>query len=215
MHLSIEETAGILKLSEKTVRNLVSSGMLLAERVGRRLLVRRDSLESLLAKGGPVGLDLAGEDPPTASEDVSPLSDGLELVLNRLSVLEERVEDLSALVRENNALFHELREKDALLALKEVELEKLRRDLVYQQRICEKEIEHHRKHYEELCTLSQKEALEKLALERQRFEDALAAEGDRWAERLSREQENFKLELSKMKDREGLWAKLVKMMTWS
>jgi excisionase family DNA binding protein len=212
MYLSIKETAGILKISEKSVWNFIASGVLAVERVGQQVLVRRESVESLLATGFPVGLDSAGGK-ITGEHEVD--AGALEKVLDRLTSIEGQVEDLFSIVRENYGLFHELREKDALLALKEVELEKLQRDLLYQKRICDKEIEHHRKHYEEQSALLKEENSEKIALERRHFEEKLAAENARWAERLSGEQENFNLKLSRIKEREGLWAKLVKMMTWS
>jgi excisionase family DNA binding protein len=215
MLLSIKEVAGILEVSEKSVRNLIASGKLAAERVGRRVLVRKDLLESLLAGSRVGGSTFVGSDILNNCGDDSSTSKGLEMVMDRLTILEKQVQDLASLIRENNDHFHELREKDALLAQKEVELEKLRRDILYQQRICEKEIEHCRKHHDEQCALSREEFAEKLALERHYLEEKLAVENAIWSERLAREQESFNLKLLEIKEREGLWAKLVKMMTWS
>jgi excisionase family DNA binding protein len=214
MLLSIREVAGILKLSEKSVRNLIASGKLIAERVGRRILVRQELLESFMDDNG-VKKFTSAEEESSANRDCSTVSKGLEDVVERLTMLEGQLHELSLLLHKNNACFQELREKDALIALKESESEKLRRDILYQQRICEKEMEHCRKQYEAQCALLRDEFAEKLALERHHHEEKLAGEKALWSERLMSEQESFNLKLLHVKDREGLWAKLVKMMTWT
>ena len=195
MHYSIQEAARLLKLTESAVEGYIASGKIMADEVRGRLMVPDSALTDFLRGGDPREEDL-GE--PKQRTTV------MESILERLTTLEARLEEISTLTQENQSLFHELREKESLLAVKDIEIEKLRRDLLYQKRILEKEAEDRRAAAEE-----QRDALERAHAER------LAAEEARWTERLAHEQERFNLQLSQARRQEGFWGRLVKMLTWS
>lgn len=141
--------------------------------------------------------------------------DATQPIMERLSALERHLKQKWDLLRVNQRLDQELREKDRELAAKDIEIERLQRELVYQRRLCEKEIEDQKKLIEEKWALMEREASERIAREREYFEEKLALEEKHWAEKISREQEHYARKLAEAKDRESLWSRLVKMMTWS
>lgn len=46
--ITIEETAALLKVSKQTIRNYITKGALNSKKIGRRLLVNRESIENNL-----------------------------------------------------------------------------------------------------------------------------------------------------------------------
>jgi len=116
---------------------------------------------------------------------------------------------------ENKRLHELLREQDRQLAKKDLEIEKLRRDLVYQKRLSEKEAEDQRLALDAKWARLEKEASKRAAHERELLEQRLIQERDICCERLAQQQERFAQELAAMRNQEGFWSRLMKMITWS
>jgi hypothetical protein len=136
-------------------------------------------------------------------------------ILERISALEKELSFRLDLVAENMRITGELRLKDQEIARKDIEIEKLQRDLIYQKRLLEKEIEDRMRVLDEKWALMDREVSERVARERDEFEKRLALERDAWAERLSREQEKYAAGLAELQTKGGFWSRLVKMLTWS
>ena len=70
--LTVHETAAMLKLNPETVRRHIASGRLEAVRVGRRVRVRREAVESFLTPVAPKAEPMPKEPytfvPPSAEE---------------------------------------------------------------------------------------------------------------------------------------------------
>lgn len=214
MHLSIKEAARFLNVSDNTVRGYIASGRLSVERKGRQILISRAQLTDLLEME-----DAFEHSPPRTSPQDSALErtvrEALEAVGNRLAALEAQIVEQRRMIAENQRLQESLREHVRHMADKDLEIEKLRRDLVYQKRLCDKELEDRRMALEEKRALMAREAAEKVAREREILEQRLVQEQRIWSERLAQEQENFARKLTAMRDGEGFWARLMRMITWS
>ena len=214
MHLSIKEAARILDVSENKVRAYILSGKLLVERKGRQILIPESQLKALVAADNPIE-DVVSQE--SFDRATTPLfhEDSLDVILGRLASLEAQVTEKWQEDAENKRLRELLREQDRRLAEKDLELEKLRRDLVYQKRLSEKEVEDQRLALEEKWALIEEEAAKRAAQERELLEQRLIQERDRCSERLAQQQERFAQEVAAMRNQEGFWSRLMKMITWS
>jgi len=209
MDLSVKETARILATSERAVRNYISCGRLPAKRKGRQLFVPEEALQIFMqAAVQPAHEDLTGN----TGMQPSLYSEALEPVLDRFSGLEKKLEQL---LLENQRMLEESRKKEQALAKKDLEIEKLQRELVYQKRLFEKELEDQHRFLDEKWSILQKENEEKIDLERKHFEEKLMLEQHRWSERLANQKEQHAQMMVEVQNREGFWSKLIKMMTWN
>ena len=209
MDLSVKEAAHILDASERTVRNYISSGRLPAKRKGRQLFVPEEALQVFMqAAARPAQENFAN----TASMQLSLSTEALEPIIERFSGLEKKLEQL---LLENQRLLQESQQKDQALAQKDLEIEKLQRDLVYQKRLFEKELEDQRRFLDEKWTILQKENEERINLERKHFEEKLTLEQHRWSEKLANQKEQHAQMIVEVQNQEGFWSRLIKMMTWS
>ena len=213
MHLSIKEAARILNVSENKVRGYILSGKLVVERKGRQILIPKAQLKALV----DAEEHRREEAPPLSLDPVSRDSreEPLEVILNRLASLEVQVTEKWRMDAENQRLRELVREQDRQLAEKDLEMAKLQRDLVYQKRLCEKEIEDHHLAMEERLALMEKEASKRAAHERELLEQRLTEERNMWSERVAQEQERFAQKMAALHDQEGFWSRLIKMITWS
>ena len=214
MYLSIKKAARLLNMSETKVRGYIVSGRLTVERKGRQILIPEAQLKALLdTENG-----LEDEASPAISDDrtlAASLKGALEAITNRLTAVEAQIIEQWQLSAENQRLQELLRDHGQQMAVKDLEIEKLRRDLVYQKRLGEKELEDHRLVLKEKWAMMEKEASERAAHERELLEQRLIQEQQIWSERLAQEQERFAQRLVAMSSQEGFWARLVKMITWS
>jgi excisionase family DNA binding protein len=213
MYMSVKEAARLLNVSENKVRTYISSGELSVQRKGRHFLVSQSQLKALLgtekdAEKGKKSISAAVPSTPSHEE-------AMNLVLSRLAALEGQIQEKWQMFLENQRLHQQIRELDQELAARKLEIEALRRDLVYQKDVCEKEIEDHRLAQQERWALIEREASEQMAQERDRVEQRLIEERIAWTEKLAQEQERFAQKLSAMRDQEGFWSRLMKMITWS
>lgn len=213
MHLSIKEAARILNVSENKVRGYILSGKLLVERKGRQILIPEAQLKALVDAEAHLQ-----EEAPQSSLDSVSMDSGkepLEVILSRLASLEAQVNDKWQKDVEIKRLHELVREQDRRLAEKDLELEKLRRDLVYQKRLSEKEVEDRRLALEAKWALLEQEASKRAAHERELLEQRLLQERNMCSERLAQQQERLAQELAAMRHQEGFWSRLMKMITWS
>jgi excisionase family DNA binding protein len=213
MHLSIKEAARILKVSENKVRGYILSGRLVVERKGRQILIPEAQLKALVEAEQRLEEDASQKNldrDSTHSHEAS-----LDVILNRLASLEAQIVEKGQMGAENQSLHQLVREQDRQLAEKDLEIEKLRRDLVYQKRLCDKEIEDRRLALEERWALMEQEASKRAAQERELLEQRLIQERNIGSERLAQQQERFAQEVAAMRNQEGFWARLMKMITWS
>lgn len=237
MYLTTKQAARFLGVSENQVRRYLVSGRLSSERKGRQVLIPEAELRALaeaeksLGEGGP-----KAESAPAMVPAFSP-RDAFERIDARLAVLESQLLEKWQMVVENQRLQEQLRDLNRQLAEKELELEKLHRDLIYQQRLAAKEIEGHRLAFQEQLARMETAAAERAAMERERTEQTLSHERQswtaqlarereqaeqtldqerrNWSERLAQEQERVAQTLAAARNREGFWARLVRMITWS
>ncbi len=226
MSFNIREAALVLGVSENRLRKAIASGRLAVERKGRQILIHESELKAF-AEGDP---DLADGDRGMAGGPelalTSPSLAALDDIAARLTALERQLADKLERMDENQRLHERLHHQDRQLATQELELERLRRDLLYQQRLSAKEIEDQRQAFEERRIRMEQEAAAMIARERDQAEAALAQERQRWneklaqqeqtwSEKLAQEQERFARMLTATRNQEGFWAKLVRMITWS
>jgi excisionase family DNA binding protein len=214
MHLSIKQAARFLNESDSKVRGYIASGRLSVERKGRQILIPRAQLADLLETEDGSEDTIARISPEDSASERT-LRETLEAVGNRLAAVEAQIVEGRQTASEIQRLQDLLLEHGRQIADKDLEIEKLRRDLVYQKRLCEKELEDRRLALEEKRALIAKEAAEKVAREREILEQRLVQEQRIWSERLAQEQENFARKLTEMRDGEGFWARLMRMITWS
>ncbi len=141
--------------------------------------------------------------------------DKFQTILERLAALEKRAADDRVLLEENRRLILDLRRKESEAAGKDLEIERLKRDIYYQKRLCEKEIEDRLRGLEERRRLLDEEVAEKIGQEKEQYERRLAVEQSLWSEKLAREREECDRKLAEALRRESLWSRLVRMLTWS
>jgi len=213
--LTVKEAAHLLGVSENKVRDLIASGSISVERKGRQILIAEAQLVGLTA--GEKGLE---DTQPKVKPQPEPVvadsyRDALDLINTRLAELESQLGDKWQMVEENQRLHQLLRDQDRQLAEKDLEIERLRRDLVYQKRLFDKELEDERLASQERERRTARATSESMAQEGQRLEQAVARERQIWAEKLAQEQERFAQMLASMRNQEGFWARLVRMITWS
>jgi excisionase family DNA binding protein len=226
MPLNMKEAAQLLGVSESRVRGYIATGKLTGERKGRQVQISETELKRFAET--QKGFETCEHEIHPGSEPVPPAShaDVLEHIDGRLAALEARLNERWQMVKENQHLQQLLREHDLKLAEKDLEVQKLRRDLVYQKRLADKELEDHRLAFQERLTRVEQEAAERRAQEGERLEQALERERERMEEALSRERqlcsEKLALEqqrladmLTAMRNQEGFLARLMRMITWS
>jgi excisionase family DNA binding protein len=213
MHLTIKEAARLLNVSENKVRSTIASGKISVERKGRQILIAESQLKALL--DAEKGLEDEACQPGSERVRKPSREDVLEDISRRLMALEGQIMEKWQLSVENQRLHQLILEQGQELAERKLEIEKLRRDLVYQKRLCEKELEDRRQALQEKWALIEKEMAERMAQDRERLEQRLIEERNLWTERLAEEQERYARQLAAMHNQEGFWARLMKMITWS
>lgn len=208
--LSVKEAARILGTSEQTVRNYVSSGKLPAKRKGRQLFIPQESFEIFMRAGAPT----AGRENPSTIDNLPshPPDKALQPIIEHISSLESK---LDRFIHDNQRLVLESKHKDENLTQKDLEIEKLQRDLIYQKRLFEKELEDQKEFLEEKWKILQEEIRQRIDLEKKHFEEKLRLEQDRWSQTVKTQEERHAQELVEIRNQEGFWSKLIKMMTWS
>ena len=215
MDLSILTVARALDVSENTVRDYIASGKLRAERKGQHLFISESALRAFMDAEEKAAEEEASAAAVEQSEPVAPSREMLQPIMYRLLALQKQFEEKMDLLEENQRLSEELKQKERDLLLKGYEIEKLEHDLIYQKRLQDKELENHQIILEEKWAVLQKEASERIAQERKHIDEMLAMQERRWMEKLAEEKELLTRQMTEAVRREGLWSRLIKMMTWS
>ncbi|MFP5213667.1 MAG: helix-turn-helix domain-containing protein [Acidobacteriota bacterium] len=209
MELTIEEVARALNVNESVVRSYIASGKLRAEHKRLQVFVSEEDLQAFLETRASRQGDAT--EYPTVTMPVEALTP----LIDRIAALDARLEEQWNLIEENRRLAGEIRARDRALAQKDAEIESLKRDLAYQKVLAEKELEEQRRVFQEKWELMERETADKLAILQRSFEEKFEAERGQWEGKLAVEQENFAQRIAEARRREGLWSKLIKMMTWS
>lgn len=213
MPLTIKEAARRFQISEEKIRSFILSGELPVERRGRQILISELDLQPLIDDAQQIAGDPIVD--ALASQLESFREDLLKRLEDRLSALQQALDDLRKTQAERES-FQELRRRmDRDLVEKDLELERLKRDLVYQQRLHEKELADQGVVFQEKWAVLEREAAERVRRERERTEQAVEEERRLWSERLAHQEQRFADRLAEMQDREGFWSRLMKMITWS
>ncbi|MBP8646290.1 MAG: hypothetical protein KBH99_09245 [Syntrophobacteraceae bacterium] len=153
------------------------------------------------------------QDPPSVSSPA--VLEGLQSLAQKLAELERRLDDKCGLLNENQRLLDQLHEQQHELARKNAEIEKLQRDLLYQKRLVEKELQDTRKAMDDRAALLERQCQERISREREMLQERWALQEKHLEERLEWEKERYSLKLLEVQQREGFWSKLVRMLTWS
>jgi excisionase family DNA binding protein len=205
MDLSIKEVARILAVSESAVRNYVAAGRLPVKRKGRQLWIPEEALRIYMqASSNSTG---QGSSTPL-SDPAAAASVPVMEMLERLMSVETK---LLQVLAENRLLLQTRQE----LAQKELEIQKLERDLVYQKRLFEKELSDQQKFFDEKWQLMQAEIAQRMELERKQLDEKLMLERNSWSEKLCDQEKRHAQIIVEAKNPESFWSRLVKMMTWS
>jgi len=211
MSVSLKQASKILNMTRNEVMDLVTAGKLKAERKRMRLSVDESDLGVLLSQQRPESAAAVSNRPRQVS-----LPDMLTgPLIERISDLERQFAETLDLLAENRRLTQQLHQAQLDIAGRDTEMEKLRGDMVYQKKLLEKEVEDRARLLDEKSEFMDREASERVSRERDQFETILQAERTLWSERVAHEQHVFEAEIAKLQAKQGLFTRLMKMLTWS
>jgi len=198
-------------MTRNEVMDLVDAGKLKAERKGRSLTVEESDLWMFVSS-----LKSETEVAVTSRPRQVSLPEMLTgPLIERISGLERELSEKLDLVAENRRLEQELHKAQLDIAGRDSEIEKLRGDMDARKRLLEKETEDRLRVSDEERALIDREVSERISSERDEFETILETERAVWSERLANERRKFEAELEQLRAKEGLWTRLIRMLTWS
>jgi hypothetical protein len=143
-----------------------------------------------------------------------PAAPSAQSLAEQLRLLQQTLDEKWDLLAQNELLHLEILHLKEEITRQEAEIQTLRRDLSRQQSSHERKMEEYQRQMQERHNHQQEEASKRLAVERAHFEEKLEWTERRSAETLERAREDHARALAEAREREGLWAKLVRMMTW-
>jgi excisionase family DNA binding protein len=212
MGLTISEVARLLGVTENVVRGHIATGKLAFDVLGGQVVIPEAAVEALLHPGQrpfPAhsgGATAAGR---PAQEEV------LRSVLKELFAIQEQLDNKWGLVNENQRLQQLLRDKDRELAERNAEIDRLKRVATIHREIADKDLEDRERSLAEKLSMLEEQTARRLAREQEMCREHAARLEEQWARRLAEERERFARDMAEAQRREGFWARLVKMMTWS
>jgi len=136
-------------------------------------------------------------------------------MLGRLAGLEERLANRFTLEQENQELRNALRATEQELAARIAEVERLNNELLLQKHAWEKELQSQQRLQRDKEAWLRQEAADKLLMAQQFYDRQLRSETERYLERSSREKERVDRRLDEFQRDEGLWARVMRLLTWS
>ncbi len=214
MHFSIKDIARILGVSESEVQGHIDSGRLTAERIGEDIRVTESELKKFLDTERKAGeKEILSNNSPAPS--AHPQGGLIKPILDHLSNLNREIRDRWDFIRENKQLEYELRQKELLLAQREMDIQNLQNELEHQKELYAKEIEALERILREKWAVMEKETEKRIALEREELEKYFALEKEHWSNKLKEEKERYVQKLNEVQQKESFWSKLMRMMTWS
>jgi excisionase family DNA binding protein len=214
MHFSIKDIARVLGVGENEVRKHIDSGRLTAERIGEDIRVTESELQRFLdteRKSGEKEILSNSSSAPSPPPRGGPI----EPILDHLSNLGREIREKWDFIRENKQLEYELRQKELLLAQREMDIQNLQKELEHQKELYAKEMEALERILQEKWALMEKETEKRVALEREELEKYFALEKELWSTRLKEEKERYVQKLNQVQQKESFWSRLMRMMTWS
>jgi excisionase family DNA binding protein len=213
MPLTIKEAAKRFGISEPAIKNHIVSGQLTVERKGRQVLLDEGELTALVQREHEIDENACHPVAPAWLESFRAQTFGF--LADQIEILAKSMLELKLSQKENQSLHEAVVQHQQEISKKELEIAKLQRDLLSQQRIHEKEIQEHKVRFEEKWALMQQHTADQLARGREVHERMLEEERRSWSDRLVQEQERFAHKLAEIRSQEGFWARLMRMITWS
>jgi excisionase family DNA binding protein len=212
MGLTIAEAARLLNVKENVVRGYIATGKLAFDIQGGQIVIPQAAVDAVMH---PERMGTQSSPPPPTPVGRSPHEEALRSVLMELFAIEAQLENKWDLFSENQRLHRLLRERDKVLAERNAEIERLTRDLVIQKRFGEKEAQDGERTLEERLGDLREQTARQLSREQELCREKVSLMEQVWTRRLADEEERCARRLADARKHEGLWARLVKMMTWS
>jgi vacuolar-type H+-ATPase subunit I/STV1 len=209
MGVNLRQISKILNISRNEVMDLVAAGKLKAERKGKGLAVEETELRAFLSRSkAETGAALPDRPRQVSLPEVlaGPLAERVGALEKALC---ERV-DLSA---ENRRLELELHKARVDIADRDARIESLNDGMSGRETLVEDE--NRLQALNEERARMEREVTERISRERDEFETILQAERTLWSERLANERSRYETELEQLRRKEGLWTRIVRMLTWS
>lgn len=212
MGLTISETARLLGVKEHVVRGYLAEGKLAFGVAGGRVTIPQAAVDALLHPG----LRPLPSDPALSTRSgLSAQEDTVRAVLTELFLVQEKLEERLELLHENQRLHQLLRDKDRALAERNAEIDRLKRDLIQQRGLAERQIEDRQRSLDAKRVILEEQTAQRLAREQELCREQVARLEEQWAERLAEEQERSVRERTDARRHDGFWARFLKMLTWS
>ncbi len=200
-------------LFENAVQSGIAPGGLALETVEAQVFVWESSPEAFISGNvTPEGTRTAMSKDLRADHQAAPSAQSLA---EQLRLLQSTLDEKWDLLARNQHLHLEILRLKEEITRQEVEIQSLRRDLSQQQSSHEREMEEYQRRLQERYNQQQTETSRRLATEKARFEERLVWTENRCSEALERAREDHAQALARAMEREGFWARLVRMMTWS
>jgi|WetSurMetagenome_2_1015567.scaffolds.fasta_scaffold159238_2 excisionase family DNA binding protein len=212
MGLTITEAARLLNVKENVVRGYIATGKLAFDVQGGQLVIPQSAVDALMH---PERTSTRSSTPLTTWVSRSAQEEAFRTVLKELFAIGEQLDNKWELFGENQRLHRLLRESDKVLAERNAEIERLKRELVVRKRLGEKEMEDGERTLDERLGALQEVAARQLAREQELCREKVSLLEQLWTQRLAEEAERCARQLADARKHEGLWARLVRMMTWS
>ena len=210
MGVSLKQVSKILNMTRNEVMDLVAAGKLKAERKGKGLTVDEADLWAFLSRFKPeTEAAVSGRPRQVSLPEImaGPL-------VERISTLEKALSEKLDFLAENKRIELELDRAHLDIADRDAEIEKLKGGMTGRT-LVEREAEDRVRALDEERAQMEREVSERISRERDEFETILQAERTLWSERLAKERSRFEAELEQLKKKEGFWARIVRMLTWS
>ncbi len=213
MDFTIIEAARVLEVKENVVRGYIAAGKLPFDIRDGQVVIPQSAVDAMLKPERKQGSE--GTPPPSPQKVRFPQEEALRSVLRELFSLQEQLEHKWELFTANQRLLQELRDKDRMLAQRSAEIDRLKRESAYQKAMAERELEEREKMLEERRRLSEEQLSERLRHEEELSRERARLVEEEWTRRLAEEQEKAARAVAEARKHDGLWTRLVKMLTWS
>jgi len=211
MGVTLKQVSRILNMTRNEVVDLVAAGKLKAERKGRNLMVDESDIWVFLSRSKPE-TEAAMSNRPRQVSLPEMMAGPL---IERIGHLERTLLEKLDLLAENRRLEQELQIANVELARKNAEIDKLRGGITARTMPAEDEDESLLRKLDQERALMEREVSERISRERDEFESILRAERVLWSERLADERRKYEAEIEELTKKEGLWTRIVRMLTWS
>ncbi len=213
MDFTITEAARALEVKENVVRGYIAAGKLPFDIRDGQVVIPQSAVDAMLK---PERKQDPGGSPPSTPQKVRfPQEEALRSVLRELFSIQEQLELKWELSSANLRLLQELRDKDRMLAQRSAEIDRLKRELAHHKAMAERELGEREKLLEERLRVSEEQLSERLRHQEELSRERSRLVEEEWTRRLAEEQERAARAVAEARKHDGLWTRLVKMLTWS